>query len=238
MSTQILKNNKKKFSIANNLRNLRKYKEITLEQLAKNININFDTARNYELDDNIPHMETIIKMSNHFQVSIDFLFDNNTNYARNIKLLSLSKQIDKMDQVNRFQIENTANSLLKSKDNKSNTNIKTDIININLTNSIHENIKDIRENKSMPQKYIAEYLQVTQGLIAHYESKSVPNIDKLIKLSKLFNISIHALATGSLLNFEFQNKNLGDTMLLADQLLTLEEHKILIYLMETIINND
>lgn len=57
----------------------------------------------------------------------------------------------------------------------------------------------------------------------------------MIKLSKFFDVSIHAMVTGEKLRFDFQDGHFGRTIVLADQLLSLDDHKILIKLMENII---
>lgn len=228
----------KKTFLSLSLKNLRKYKEISLDGLAKQLNINFETIKNYEWENNFPPIETLTIISNFFEVSIDFLLLwNTTFYPHNIKLISLAKKIDSMDQVNRFQIENTANALLKSKQDIDKNEFKKDDIDVDLTESINQNIKIIREKKGLSQRALAKALEVNQSLIAHYENKTSPSIEKLLKLSNLFNISAHAIITGKKLDFTFQNKNLGDVMLLADQMATLEEIKMLVYLMETIIKN-
>ena len=228
----------KKIFLSLSLKKLRKYKEISLDGLAKELNLKFEAFRNYEQEINFPTIDTLIKISGFFDVSIDFLLLwDNTFFPHHIKFLSLAKEIDKMDQVNRFQIENTANALLKSKDDIDKNELRKDTIDINLTTNINQNIKKIREKKGISQNELAKILKVNQSLIAHYENKTYPSIEKLLKLSDIFNLSMHAIATGKLLDFNFQNKNLGEIMLLADQLATLDEIKMLIYLMETIIKN-
>jgi transcriptional regulator with XRE-family HTH domain len=228
----------KKIFLSLSLKNFRKYKEISLDGLAKQLNINFETIKNYEWENNFPPIDTLIKLSDFFEVSVDFLLLwNTTFYPHNIKFLSLAKKIDSMDQVNRFQIENTANALLKSKQDIDKNGLKKDDIDVDLTDSINQNIRIVREKKGLSQRALAKTLEVNQSLIAHYENKTSPSIEKLLKLSNFFNVSVHAIVTGKKLDFSFHNKNLGEVMLLADQLATLEEIKMLVYLMETIIKN-
>ena len=87
------------------------------------------------------------------------------------------------------------------------------------------------------QKDIAKLLDTNKSMVTHYENKSVPPIESLLKLSNYFNISIHALSTGQKLFFPFKDGQFGETIFQADQLLTLEEHKMMIHLMEAIIKN-
>ena len=141
-----------------------------------------------------------------------------------------------MDQTKRYQIESTANSLLG--ENKEKTiETKFDNISFDLSKNIHSNLKIIFENKDITQKEIADHLNIKGSVVSFYKTRITPPADKLIKLSELFNISIHALATGEKLNFNFENKGLKEAILRADKYLSLEQHKFLIELMEAIIKN-
>ena len=52
-------------------------------------------------------------------------------------------------------------------------------------------IKDLREDRDLTQKQVAEYLHVKQNTYSQYENgqRQIP-IDSLIKLSKLYNTSV------------------------------------------------
>jgi transcriptional regulator with XRE-family HTH domain len=219
-------------SAGKNLKKLRNYKELTLEQLASDLKLNIESIKGYENNNVNPSLGNLIKIANFFNVSIDFLILwDKAEYPKNIKLLSLAKEIDSLDQSKRFQIESTASTLLKSKENK--ISVKMD--NKELSNSIHDNIKSLRESKKITQKKLAEYLGVSQNQIYLYEKNSIPPIDKLIKLSEFFETSIHALSTGKNLSFSFGDRYFGETMFLADHFLSLEDHKFIIKLMENVI---
>jgi transcriptional regulator with XRE-family HTH domain len=221
------------FSIGKNIKQLRSYKSLTLEQLAKECNINNKTFEGYENNNINPPLSNIIKIVSHFGVTIDFLILwNNTKHFHNIKLLSMAKQIDEMEQLHRFQIESMASSLLKG---RKKSEIIQDNISLPLTDNFHSNLKTLRENKNINQKVIAELLETNQSMITHYETKSIPPVENLVKLSEYFKISIHALSTGQILLYPFKDGQFGETIFQADQLLTLEEHKMLIHLMEAII---
>jgi transcriptional regulator with XRE-family HTH domain len=237
LSIEISKFNKKKFSIADNLKNLRKYKEITLEQLAKNISINFDTARNYEQDNIIPPLENLTKLASFFEISLDFLLLwNNTPYTHNLKFLNNAKIIDKLNINERIKIEGPISSFLNN--STEDIKIKMDNNSIEVSNNISENIKKLRLKTGLTQKQISEHLNISANQVAFYENnKSIPPADKLIKLSELFSISIHALVTGELLYYSFENKSLLESVIKADKVLTFEHQKFLITLMETIIKN-
>jgi len=237
LSTGISKNYKKKISIADNLRNLRKYKDITLEQMAKNIKINFDTTRNYEQDHIIPPLENLIKLASFFEISLDFLILwNNTPYIHNLEFINNAKMIDKLNINERIKIEGPISSFLKNSTND--IKIKMDRQSIEISNNISENIKKLRLKTGLTQKQIADNLKISTNQIAFYENnKSTPPADKLIKLSELFDISIHAIVTGELLYYNFENKSLLESVISADKALSLEHQKFLIELMEAIIKN-
>jgi len=73
--------------------------------------------------------------------------------------------------------------------------------------------------------------------LSQYELKSFPSVENIIRLSESLDVSMHALVTGIKLNFQFTDGHFGKTMLLADHFLSLEDHKVLIRLMESALNN-
>jgi transcriptional regulator with XRE-family HTH domain len=181
----------------------------------------------------------ILKFSYYFKTSLDFIvLGEKNNYPNNLELISLAKKLDIYSEPQeRTHIEVTAKSFLRQSQNDKKITLKQDKIDLKLTNNIQENIKLLKEDKEVSQREIAEYLGVNQSQVAHYFKRSIPPADKLIKLSKFFNVSIHALATGEKLYFNFKDGHFGDTILLADKLLSLEHQKFLIELMENIIND-
>ena len=192
--------------------------------------------KSYEHKNIKPPLNSLIKLSNYFGVTIDFLILwDKTPFLHNLKLLNLAKQIDEMDQLHRFQIESMASSLLKGKNKieiKQDNNIPAE-----LTKDFHLNLKTLREQKGVFQKDIAELLETNRSMATHYENQSTPPIEGLIKLSDYFGVSINALATGQKLFLPFKDGQFGETIYQADQLLTLDEHKMMMHLMEAIINN-
>ena len=223
------------FPIGKNIKQLRNYKNITLEEFSNITSININTAQNYENKSIVPSISSLHNIANYFGISLDYLIQSNkTDYPFNLKLFSLALKVDALDQSKRFQIESTANSFLQGKEK---VNVQLDTTPIELEDNIHVNIKLIRSEKNILQKEIAELLEVKQGVASRYEKNVTPSIDKIVKLSKFFGISIHALTTGQKLCFNFIDGHLEKTILQADKLLSLDEHKMLIHLMETIIKN-
>ncbi|MEJ2418401.1 MAG: helix-turn-helix transcriptional regulator [Exilibacterium sp.] len=116
--------------------------------------------------------------------------------------------------------------------------IEQDLIDIELSNNFNSNLKIMRNKRELSQNKLGDLTNISGPAIAMYEKNRFPSIEKLTKLSNSLNISIHALATGEKLIFNFTDGHFGRSMLLADRLLPLDEHKILITLMEAIIKNN
>lgn len=56
-------------------------------------------------------------------------------------------------------------------------------------------LKEKRNEKNLTQKEVADYLNISQQAYAHYESgKRLIDIDKLIKLADLYQISLDILS--------------------------------------------
>lgn len=236
MSSEIPIKQENIFLVGRNLKKLREYKAITSEQLSLDTDISLRKVHSYEHDSINPPLNNLIKLSSYFGVTIDFLILwDKTPFFHNLKLLNLANQIDKMDQLHRFQIESMTSALMKG---KTKIEVKLDNNNqVDLVNNFHLNLKTLREQKGVFQKDIADLLDTNASMVTHYENKSVPPIEGLIKLSDYFSVSIHALATGQKLFYPFIDGQFGENIFQADHLLSLEEHKMVIYLMEAIIKN-
>ena len=63
--------------------------------------------------------------------------------------------------------------------------------------SLGERICKLRSEKNLSQGDLADALEVSRQSISKWETNgSVPDLDKLIKLSELFDISLDELITG------------------------------------------
>lgn len=226
---------RKKFSIASNLRRLREVNRLTVKNLSDALSINFDLFRSYEESNHSPPYKTLIKIAKYFGLTLDFLLIwDKTEYVHNLKFIKLGEKIDKLDKVKRFQLESTVDTLLsKNKDN--NITIRFDNFSILLTDNIKKNIFLIRKHQELTQKQIAEKIGVGKVRIYYYENKNPPPVDKIIKLAKCLNASIHSLVTGQKLSFNYNNKDLLNVLLKGDKLLSLEDKQFCIKLMERII---
>lgn len=235
MSSKIKNKRKKNFVlIGNNIRELRNNSNLTLDGLSKNINIAFETILKYESNLISPNIERLISISGFFGVSLDFLIHwSKTSYIYSTELFRLAEIIDKLDQVKRFQIESTANTFLENEGEKEMLPFKEDVI--DMDDNVHSNITILRKNKGISQKNIAEFLEITQSGVANYEMKTKPPIDKLVKLSELFGVSIHSIVTGKKLICQIENKGLKNAIMKADHQLSIKDKSILILLMNKVI---
>jgi transcriptional regulator with XRE-family HTH domain len=221
-----------------NFKNLRLFSNLTQEDIAKKLKIKATVVSNYETGSALPSFNSFLNLVEIFNISFDFLvLDNNCLYPKNLKLLKLAKELDNFSQPEpRSHIEISTKNFLIGK-NTGDLEIKQDFLDVELSNNFHDNLKIIRNSKDLSQLQLSTILKTTTPAVTMYEKNRFPSVDKLLILSEFLKVSIHALATGDKLFFDFQDRHFGRTMLLADQLLTLEEHKILITLMETIIKN-
>ena len=226
--------NFKKNNISTTLKSLRTYKNVTISKLSESLQSKYNKIKNYEFDKKLPPNDMLIKLSSFFGVSIDFiLLGNICNYIKNIKLIKKKKKIDKLNADQRYKVESTMDTFLKS-----NEKSFFDSILIDLEIDIHRNIKILRNNRNLSQKMLADELGLTSSAIGYYETNKNPVPNNLVKLSNYFSISIHALLTGKKLSFNFINKGFENTVLMADKQLELEEQKFLIKLMKNILGDE
>jgi len=61
------------------LKQLRKDKNLTQYQIAKILNIAISTYSGYEIGTSEPNLNTLIKLADYFNVSLDYLLEHKTN---------------------------------------------------------------------------------------------------------------------------------------------------------------
>ncbi len=218
----------------NFFKELRTFFGLTQDELAKKLSLESGKSISmFESSPVYPPLNSLIKLSVIYGLSIDYLIlNNNCNYPRNIKLLSLAKEFDSSAQYqSRGHVEASAQVFLKDKNNEE---IKQDFLEIELGNDFRSNLKTIRTYRQKSQLELAQYLGVGRTAITLYEQRNFPAVENLIKISAFFDVSMHALLTGQKLNYQFTDGHFGKTMLLADRLLPLEKQKYLVELMEGI----
>lgn len=72
-----------------------------------------------------------------------------------------------------------------------------DMKKVSKTNNLGERIKKLRLDNNMTQSLLAEKLYVSDKVISKWEKcKSIPDVDILLDLSEIFNVSIEYILTG------------------------------------------
>ncbi len=211
---------------------------LTQDHIAKLLSIDRITITNYESGKANPSFTILKKMVELLGISLDYLilFDD-CQYPRNLKLLKLAKKLDFSNYSDaRSSIESVINTFWSKKLNPAIT-CKFDNLVSYLTNSFNNNLKELRNQKNITQLQLAQTIDVSRTLLNQYETKTFPPIERLVKLSEFFDLSVHAMITGENLTFDFEDKFFGKTILAVDQQLTIEEHKTLINLLEAAIEN-
>ena len=219
------------------IRILRYYYGLSKKQLASLAGINERTVEQYEQGVRTPYFKTLVALSSVLQFSVDYLIHNTTNYPSNLRLISLASQFDTDKMYHqRNQIEADALAFLERIKEKT-SDITMDHISSKLTDSFHDNLKTVRTAKNISQAQLARSLDFSSQVIYMYEKDRLPPVDKLKKIAETLNTSAHCLCTGNKLHYEFSDPKFCKTMLFADHYLPLEEHKMLIHLMETLLEN-
>jgi transcriptional regulator with XRE-family HTH domain len=230
---------KKFISISPQLKQLRNIKDITLDKLASELNIPFNTFLNYERNSGMPLIDKFINIARFFNISCDFLLLwKDSLYPHNLEFLKLAEKVDKLDFNERYKVEGSLSSLIGKDNLKEDINSKLDEITLPLGQDIAQNLSMLIEDKKVLKKDIASYLNISASQITHYENnKSVPSYESLVKLSEYFNTSIHSIITGEKLNFSFENKGLRESVFKADRFLDLRDTDFLVKLMKRIIED-
>jgi len=216
------------------LKEIRNFFNLTQAELSKKLLLEDQSIIAQYESKATPSIKVLKRMSEVFNLSIDFItLNSNCNYVRNLKLLNLAQNFDgSAPSQSRGLVEASAETFIKK---KKLSEIKQDDFKEDLTDNFHKNFKVLRTRKDKSQEELSILLDVGRTTISSYERNIYPPLDNLIKLSDFLDVSMHALVTGQKLNFQFTDGPFGKTMLLADRLLPLEQQKYLIELMENII---
>lgn len=220
------------------VKKLRNYSGLTLKQIASFLSIDFHTVSRYEIGIVKPSFINILKLAELFNFSVDFLIsDGCSNYPGNLRLFSLAEHFDFAEMRDqRSQIESVISTFI-TKVKQENIIILTDDLEDNFTADICENIKRLRLSRNLSQLDVAKATNISVNTISGYERNRYPSITKLKAIADYFKTSCHYLCTGTSLYFNLRDKDFQDMILKADHYLSLEEHKMLIHLMETLLQN-
>lgn len=86
---------KEKSILALKLKQLRREKNVTSEEVANAVGIKPATYRRYEIDTN-PKRETFVKLSEYFGVSVDYLVGNEEAFSFRTESPNMNKEKDKL----------------------------------------------------------------------------------------------------------------------------------------------
>lgn len=89
-----------------------------------------------------------------------------------------------------------------------------------------ERLKELREEHEMTQEGLGKLLNVTkQAVYAYEKGESEPNLEALIKLGDIFNVSLDYLLGRTKERFNLNLKNKRDKDLIIDIIKVIENHK-------------
>lgn len=211
----------------------------TQDQIAKLLSIEQITIAYYESGKRTPSIPVLKKIAELFGISIDYIILNeNCLYPRNIKLLKLAKKLDvEAYSEARSNIEGVIKTLF-SKHISDEKEMKQDYPKLILNSSFKDNLKELRALRNLTQPQLADALKISRSLVSQYEFNSFPPIPKLLEMSNILDVSIHALVTGEKLFFDFDDRIFGKIILSTDHRLPIEDQKILVRLLEGVETND
>ena len=196
-------------SLSYKLKEARIKKGLSQIDVAKIINIGNKTISDYERGVSSPDPETIKKLATLYNVTTDYLLgmqDNSKLFSARIKELRLERnltceelgKIMGVSKVSVWQWENNINypnnKILIKLTNF--FNVTSDYLlglpnsNINLSFGVSQKIKHLREKNKKSQEELASSLNVKRYTVSDWENeRTEPNIESIIKLCKIFNVS-------------------------------------------------
>ena len=228
-----------KKNIQNALLSFQKIYGYSQANLSEKIGLNALTIKGY-LSNNVkaqPSIESLLKITDFFGVSLDYLLLESKNpFVNSVNLFRLGEKIDEAHEFSsRYQLEATISLYLHDHTSKSKFDSNYD--KLFLSHSINDNIKKLRNSKKeYTQEIFAKQIGLQRTHISQYERNVKPPFEILIKISKLFNISVHYFVTGQPCNFKFNNSHLLDKLLVLDNLANFDNIKIITDMMQKILN--
>jgi transcriptional regulator with XRE-family HTH domain len=93
------------------LREIRKRNNVTLEQIASVIGMSRQAVIKYESCERFPDEDTLVKLADFFNVSLDYLLGRNVSYAENIAV-TISTELNKRGLLNDIDIDNKLDSII------------------------------------------------------------------------------------------------------------------------------
>lgn len=222
-----------------NFKHLKEQNKLEPLTIEKETGISRVTLKNYEFYSDLPNYENIKKLSNFFQVTIDFLLLNSKNsFINNYNLFFLAEKTNNLPSMQRNHIEDTVAQFINIK-----SKVKTkfdDKKTYQFEPSINKNIKIIRDFHKVSQSALAKTLNLKSGnSISNIErgAAKVP-YDLLYILSKKYSVSIHYLITGMPLVFEIKESFLLESLIKFDKTAKPQDIQTVTNLMQRIFENN
>jgi transcriptional regulator with XRE-family HTH domain len=167
------------------LTKLRKSKKLTQEQLAKILNIDRTSIGKYENSGVIPGKDVLIKLSEFFGVSIDYLLENDSQVNYSQVLNDDEKYIVELYSNANIQAKITAKSALEigqAGDGKCVHDIAL---------LIGTQVKKFREQQGMSQDELAAAIGSDAGKVSAWESGYyTPGAEMMIRLCEFFDVTM------------------------------------------------
>ncbi len=87
--------------LSEKLKQLRAEHKLTQAQIANILNISRSTYNNYEQNVSEPNIETLIRLADHYHITVDSLLEHNVPYLLDKSLLSASQRqlVDKISKL-------------------------------------------------------------------------------------------------------------------------------------------
>jgi len=104
-----------KIRIGENIQKLRKAKELSLRKLSSEIGISHNNLASYERDAIVPSLENAVKISQYFNVPLEYLFmgEKAEFKYRDIELANLFGEVDRMELKYRRMVKNYIKKVIK-----------------------------------------------------------------------------------------------------------------------------
>ena len=232
-----MKNTICQVSLKKNIKNLRSFVGLTLPELSQACKINLNSLNQYEYGKILPPIENLLKLSNYFDVTIDFLLQGANNQFINYSgIFNRAEKINKLPLMHRNHIESSLAEFVTINENRSSFD---NIAKYKLTKNINNNFKTVREVNSLTQIQLAKELGLkAQSYISKYESNTIPPYDIIECLSKMFFVSVQYLLTGNPIEFQVTDETFLKSLLSFDKAATLEDMRTIKNLMQQILKNN
>lgn len=80
-----------------NLRTIRLAKDLTLQDLSKEIGVRYNTICQWEIGTREPEVKYIVMLANYFNVSTDYILDSDINIVNDDMYYPIIKKLSKVD---------------------------------------------------------------------------------------------------------------------------------------------